>query len=316
MTAGDADNLRAPLAPFGGATPPAPAWFDAVLAQAPERRLVEVDGARIESLSWGERGKPGLLFMHGNGANADWWSFIAPFFAAGYRVAALSWSGMGDSDHRERYSLDLFVAEAFGVAEAEGLFDATVKPIFVAHSFGGFPLMACASRHGDRLGAAVMVDTPVRSREEEAERRRSRPDGPARPHRLYPTLEEALRRFRFAPEQPCDNLFIADLIARRSLRETEGGWVWKFDPFPWSEFTIGDTRSLLSGVACPFALIWGDRSMLMPAELTERMLALLPAGSPAIAIPDAAHHVMVDQPLAFVSALRALFAAWPDASSR
>ena len=314
MTAGDPENLRAPLAHLGGGKPPAPVWFDAALAQAPERRLVEVEGARIESLSWGERGKPGLLFMHGNGAHADWWSFIAPFFAADFRVAAFSWSGMGGSDHRERYSLDLFVAEAFAVAEAEGLFDAAVKPIFVAHSFGGFPLMACASRHGDRLGGAVMIDTPVRSRAEEAERRRGRPDGPARPHRLYPTLAEALRRFRFAPEQPCDNLFIADLIARRSLRETEGGWVWKFDPFLWSEFAIGDTPSLLASVACPFALVWGDRSMLMPPELTERMVATLPAGSPAVAIPDAAHHVMVDQPLAFVSALRGLLAGWPSAT--
>src|SRR3712207_9584205 len=64
-------------------------------------------------------GKPGLLFLHGNGAHADWWSFIAPFFADTHRVAALSWSGMGGSDHRERYSIDGFVAEAFGVAEAE-----------------------------------------------------------------------------------------------------------------------------------------------------------------------------------------------------
>ena len=47
----------------------------------PERSFVEVDGAGIELLTWGDQGKPGILFLHGNGAHADWWSFIAPFFA-------------------------------------------------------------------------------------------------------------------------------------------------------------------------------------------------------------------------------------------
>ena len=310
MSEADADNLRAPLAHLGGAKPPAPAWFDSALAAAPARNFVEVEGARIESLSWGTRGKPGLLFLHGNGAHADWWSFIAPFFAADYRVAALSWSGMGASDHRANYSLELFIAEAFSVAEAEGLFDGAEKPLFVAHSFGGFPLMGCAACHGEQLRGAVMVDTPVRSPEQEA-KRRARPSGPSRPHRIYPTIEEALARFRFAPEQPCENLFIADHIARTSLQPVEGGWTWKFDPFLWSEFDLGDTRTLLADVDAPFALIWGDRSMLMPADLTGDMMRAMPAGSPAIVIPDAAHHVMIDQPLAFVAALRALFAVWP-----
>jgi pimeloyl-ACP methyl ester carboxylesterase len=219
---------------------------------------------------------------------------------------------MGGSDHRPRYSLDGFVAEAFGVAEAEGLFDADVKPVFVAHSFGGFPLMGCAERFGERLRAAVMVDTPVRTPEQEAEHRgKRRIDEPSRPHRIYATLDAALARFRFAPEQSCDTLYIADFIARTSLREVEGGWTWKFDPFLWSEFRIGETGPMLSNVRCPFALVWGDRSRLMPRETTDHMRRIAPAGSPAVVVPDAAHHVMVDQPLAFVAALRGLLAAWP-----
>lgn len=313
MALDDNQNLRAPLAHLHGATPPAPAWFGAAVARAPERRFIEVEGARIESLSWGERGRPGLLFLHGNGAHADWWSFIAPFFADTHRVAALSWSGMGGSDHRQRYSLDLFIAEAFAVAEAEWLFDAPEKPVFVAHSFGGFPLVGSAVRHGERLRAAVMVDTPVRSPEQEAERRgKRRMDEPARPHRVYPTLEAALARFRFAPEQPCETLYIADFIARRSLQEVEGGWTWKFDPFLWSEFTLDETGPQLSAARCPFALMWGDRSILMPPEVIDYMRSVAPPGTPEIVIPDAAHHVMIDQPLAFVAALRGLLAGWPN----
>src|SRR6187431_2773691 len=126
-----ADDKRHLLAQFRGAKPPAPQWFDEAIAHTPERTFVDVRGAAIETLAWGERGKPGLLFLHGNGASADWWSFIAPFFAATHRVAAFSLSGMGGSGWRDRYSYDLYIDEAFAVADATGLFAAPAKPIVI-----------------------------------------------------------------------------------------------------------------------------------------------------------------------------------------
>ena len=74
-------EVASPLAPFEGREPESPAWFKRAIAKAPERRLVPVQGANIELLTWGEVGKPGLILVHGNSAHADWWSFIAPFFA-------------------------------------------------------------------------------------------------------------------------------------------------------------------------------------------------------------------------------------------
>lgn len=304
-------DIPAPLVEFAGAVPPAPAWFTAALADAPERSTIEVDGADLEVLTWGERGKPGLLLLHGNGAHADWWSFIAPFFIADYRIAAFSWSGMGGSGHRPSYSVDAFVAEIFAVAEAAGLFDAG-PPKVVAHSFGGFPMMAAVHTQGERFAAAVIIDTPFRAPGEPGGRP---PNATNRPHRVYPTLAAALARFRFAPVQGCPNPFIADYIARKSLVEVDardgGGWTWRFDPFLWHRFEVGDAPALLADPRCPVALIWGERSLLMPPERIAAMRALLPPGSPAIAIPDAEHHVMIDQPLAFISALRGLFAGWP-----
>ena len=40
-------------------------------------------------------------------------------------------------------------------------------------------------------------------------------------------------------------------------------------------------------------------------------MSLIAPGSPYVEIPEAEHHVMIDQPIAFVAALRALLAAWP-----
>jgi len=95
-----------PLAAYGGEKPPAPAWFERALAVRPETGFTTVKGARIHYLRWGDRSKPGLLLCHGNGAHAHWWDFIAPYFAEEWHVVAMTFSGMGESDWRERYDMD------------------------------------------------------------------------------------------------------------------------------------------------------------------------------------------------------------------
>ncbi|MFZ5668826.1 MAG: alpha/beta fold hydrolase [Pseudomonadota bacterium] len=299
-------EIAAPLARFNGEKPPAPDWFDKALARAPERSTFAFEGADIELLTWGQIGNPGLLFLHGNGASADWWSFIAPFFADDWRVAAFSWSGMGRSDWRATYTADGFARESFAAAEAAGLGVAGL-PTFVAHSFGGFPTMLAASRYGERLRAAVLVDSVVRPPEREWR-------GPPRrvnANKVYPTLEAILARFRLAPPQGCENLYIADWIARNAVKAAEGGFTWRFDPFMWTSFMMEDRGPLLQGATCPIAMMWGDRSALVDPEILDYMRGLLPPGSPQLAIPDADHHVMIDQPLAFVAALRGLLSGWP-----
>lgn len=304
-----ADDRPAPvslLGPFQGQKPPAPAWFEAAIAAAPERSLIPVEGARIELLTWGEVGKPGLLFLHGNGAHADWWSFIAPFFAKDWRCAAISWSGMGGSDWRPAYSAQLFAAEISAAVEAARLEAGGVKPILVGHSFGGFPTLYYGVEHADRLRGVVMVDSSIQPPEKRWRGPPSRPDA----NRVYPTLEAALARFRLAPPQACENLYIADHIARGSLKQVEGGWTWKFDPAIWQRFSMPDLGLLLPRIACPAALMWGERSNLMTAETVDYMVREMPDSVLRAIVPDADHHVMVDQPLAFVAGLRGLLAGW------
>jgi pimeloyl-ACP methyl ester carboxylesterase len=203
-----------PLAPYAGEVPPAPAWFSGAVGVRPERSVVQVEGARIELLAWGTRGRPGLLLLHGNGANADWWSWIAPFFAETHRVAAISWSGMGGSDWRADYTAELFAREAFAGAEAAGLFEAATKPVFVGHSFGGFPMLVAAATGGERLAGVVSVDSPVRR--PEAQWRG--PPQRHRPNNVYPTLRRRSPASASRPPQDCETPYIADHIARASLK--------------------------------------------------------------------------------------------------
>ncbi|HEX6859519.1 MAG TPA: alpha/beta hydrolase [Caulobacteraceae bacterium] len=301
-------QAQAPLAPFHGEVPPAPNWFTDAVAIQPERSTFQAKGADIELLTWGEVGKPGLIFLHGNGAHADWWSFIAPFFARDYRCAAISWSGMGGSAWRERYTAELFAQEVFGAIEAAQLEADGQKPLVVAHSFGGFPAMYVAGRYADRIRGAVLVDSSVHPPSKEWKG----PPPRTQPNKVYATLIEALARFRLAPPQGCENLYIADFIARRSLKQVEGGWTWKFDPFLWPHFERPDFARMLPDIKAPVAMVWGERSGLMSPETVDYMLSLMPGDMPRVVIPDADHHVMIDQPLAFVAALRGLLAVWPS----
>lgn len=304
--------LTAPLAALAGAVPAAPAWFTDALADAPERRTVTVDGCAIETLVWGACGLPGLLLLHGNRAHADWWSFIAPFFAHTHRVVAMSWSGMGGSGWRERYTLDGLADEIDAVADATGLFEGPVPPQVVAHSFGAFVALRHAARRGERLGGTVIVDMPMKPRDE----------GPGdrldalRDNAVYPDTAAALARFRFAPLQPCEHLFIADHLARGSLKPVDGGGVtWRFDPYFWRTMRLGHPPSDMLASRCPLAVMWGGNSLLVDRTQVARIRTKYPADMPWVEIPAAGHHVMVDQPLAFVAGLRALLAAWPGVVS-
>ncbi|HLK24077.1 MAG TPA: alpha/beta hydrolase [Caulobacteraceae bacterium] len=305
-----------PLAIFDGEAPEAPDWFKWAIAQEPERSFVTVDGARIELLAWGQRGKPGLMFVHGNSAHADWWSFIAPYLAQDYRVAAVSLSGMGASDWREAYSFEVFAKELFAGAEAAGLYDAPVKPVFIGHSFGGSQVFYAARRYPERMRGAILADTGFGGPPPAAEGFRQ-PQRRTTPNRVYPTLAAALARFRFMPPQGCKNLFIADFIARRSLKRApmpDGsgeGWTWRFDPQLWHKLD----RTAMEAMAMeesptPLVQIMGAESKIMQRRQQVDPNALL-RDLDGIVIPDSEHHIMVDQPLALVAAIRALLLNWP-----
>jgi len=247
----------APLAAFRGQKPPAPAWFERVVAIEPERTFVAIDGAEVETLAWGERGKPGLIFLHGGAAHGDWWSFIAPFFAGERRVVAPSFSGMGRSDWREAYDFRQFVREAREAGRAAGAFEAG-PPVVVGHSFGGRIATGLAHDFGDELAAVVMVDPPFFAPQNQ--RNPSPPRANSREHSVRPSLEAVIARFRLAPPQACDNLFILDFIARRSVRtavdaEGNAGWSLSFDPHFWEKFGRLDPIALVKGARSPLAVI-------------------------------------------------------------
>jgi pimeloyl-ACP methyl ester carboxylesterase len=288
-----------------------PGWFKRALEIPFEDRRVDVAGAAIHYLYWSaEDGdaadRPGLVFVHGNGAHAHWWTFIAPFFLGDYRVAAIDLSGAGDSAHRAQYSPEQFAEEVITVAADAGF---GAETIVVGHSFGGFVTLKTGLLYNDRLTGIVLVDSAVRPPDFQWERdpRRS----PIKPKRVYETFEEALGRFRLMPPQDCSNGFVLDYIGRHSLKETEGGWTWKFDDGLFRKFEFGSNmHEDLARLRCRVGVIYGQDSYLFSQDIADYMFKVLDESVPFVAIPEAQHHLFLDQPLAFVSALRTLLAEW------
>ena len=318
-------EVRAPLAPFNGEAPPAPAWFKWAITQEPERSFVTSHGGKIEALTWGEIGKPGLLLAHGNSAHAEWWSFIAPYLAKDYRVTSMSLAGMGNSDWREVYRFQDFADDAEAVARATGLYEGGRKPIYIGHSFGGGQVFFTAARYPEHMHAAILVDTgfggpPPEVLEERKKRQELLANNPSpdRPTRVYPTLAKALERFRLMPPQPAENYYILDYIARRSLKTapmpdgTGDGFAWKFDPNMWEKMdrTEGNFGGDMPELQVPAIHLYGDKSRIIGRKASGEP-TFLGGNIPDVEIPDSHHHVMIDQPLALVAALRTLLATWP-----
>jgi pimeloyl-ACP methyl ester carboxylesterase len=287
-----------------------PHWFSAALATPGQHHAIDVLGTPIHYVAWGDRKKPGLVLVHGGAAHAGWWSFIAPLLSNQYYVVAPDLSGHGDSGQREHYPRRVFADEIIEVAAACNFVG---PPVIVGHSMGGLVTILAASLYGDRLAGAVLVDAPVRKPDPESQERAR---GGVRDLKVYPDLDTAMARFRLLPDQPCENDYILEHLARTSLRRKDEGFTWKFDPRVFADFSMEAMHTYLGSTRCRVALFRGEHSIVVPPETGEYMYEVLERNAPLVEIPEAHHHLFLDQPLAFVAALRALLADWEHSTPR
>ena len=276
-----------------------PDWFWNAVETTAQEATVEVDECDVCYRRWGETGQAPMLLVHGMNAHSRWWDFIAPLLADDYQVVAMDLTGMGDSDYRYAYDAETYAEEIAAVCDAAGLGE---DVLLVGHSFGGAMAVKAVNRFPSRFGALVLVDSGMRDPDEPEPDRPLMGGGRAK---VYPDRETAEARFRLFPPQPCDNDYIMRYIAKQSLLRVEGGWAWKFDEelpltLKGGERLPDDYRSL----SIPVGVIHGALSELCTESTLRYTLGLIPAEVPVAAIADARHHVFLDQPLAFVDALR------------
>ena len=286
-----------------------PKWFIDALAQKPDIKTVKIKGSKISYNCWGEKNKPGLIFVHGGMAHADWWNFITPYFLKTHRVIAMNLGGMGDSEWRKEYSTETWGLEIEGVCKKEKL----KKPIIIGHSLGGMCGVYAASIMKKNLYGLVIVDTAILPPSDKPPKF----DFKIRANKIYKSLKEIKSRFRLVPGQIDALGYIMDYIAEKSIKKNKGGWTWKFDPnymkiFNSESFLERQAiyRNKLKGLKCRVAILRGEKSVIFPGSSAKYMHELMDKKSPIINVPEAHHHIMVDQPMALISALRSLIIDW------
>jgi pimeloyl-ACP methyl ester carboxylesterase len=292
-----------------------PDWFAAAVATEPAVDEIVVAGVPMRYRAWADvstgdvsaddapeavDSKAPVILLHGGGAHARWWDHIAPLLTHSRRVVAADLTGHGDSGRRDVYSLDLWADEVIALASERF----TVPPVVIGHSMGGFVALQAASRPDNGFAGVITVDSPVRTRLPEDEAAAThKAFGPLK---LYGTREELLARFRPIPQQPMLP-YIAKYVADNSIRHIDGGWTWKFDPRIFNRTRLSLTS--LGSIDIRLAMLRAERGMIS-AEMQAAIDQALNRPATVIEVPEAGHAIMLDQPLALVTALRTMLAVW------
>ncbi len=277
-------------------------WFNESLLSTPTENFVEVEGAKIHYLTWGDTKNPGLFFIHGFSANAHWWDFIAPAFTEDYCVVALDLSGSGDSDHREIYSQEMYANEIKAVCDDMGWESAD----FIAHSMGGSISLNATSIYPEIFKSLYLLDSivilpPDKVRNYSSNRSMIRADF------IYEDEASAIESFRLIPPQPCRNEFLLNHIAINSYKQTEEGWLLKSDGKMMKTYQSKDLTETLMAIQCPIYIVYGLMSQIFTQEILDYTVYVgnIPPER-VIGVPGTMHHLFVDDPLSVIEELKKL----------
>jgi pimeloyl-ACP methyl ester carboxylesterase len=220
-----------------------------------------------------------------------------PSFPDRYHVLSLDQRGHGESDWAPvpAYATEDFAGDLLGVMDAMGW----ARMTLIGHSMGGHNAMGFSAWHPERVERLVVVDSrpsiPA-DRLQNMHRRGHR--GPMR----HETLESALNSFRLLPRETIADPELLAHLARQGIAEREGRFVYRFDPACNGQRQPTDGWALLGRITAPTLLVRGEHSPILPREMAADMLARLPRAR-LVEIPGAYHHLVLDAPGAFATAL-------------
>jgi len=260
----------------------------------------------VEEAGAGERA---LVLVHGfTGSRDDFREQLPPLAALG-RTLALDQRGHGGSTNsgkHELYTVANLVDDLAAAFDALGLERADL----LGHSLGGAVALRFALAHPDRLASLVLLDTsaqPIRMRFSESTRasiasfarehgmgalaKRTREMVVANPAAVPPSARRAQERMG------------EEVFWQRILRKHEA-----MDPVAWDALSaemgrLESSLDRLGEIRCPTTILVGaeDTPFLAPSDEMEKRIA----GARRVTIPDAAHSPQLENPAAWLEALRA-----------
>jgi 2-hydroxymuconate-semialdehyde hydrolase len=262
-----------------------------------ERRL-ELAGVSTAVLEGGD-GPPMVLLHGGIETGGVYWAPVIASLAESYRLVIPDVPGLGESEPAG--PLDAAVFAEWFTALLRVTCDE--KPMLVAHSLDGSLAAGFATRHLGLLRGLVLYGAPG-----------------VGPYRVPLGLLVTAIRFNLRPSER-NNARFADWAfldpARTRRRDPE--WYDAFMAYGLSRGTVPHVKRTmrqlvkagskpisdaeLEGIDVPVALIWGRRDRMAPLRIAE--LATARFGWPLHVVDDVGHVPHIEQPEAFLDALRA-----------
>ncbi|MEI2298475.1 alpha/beta fold hydrolase [Ensifer sp. MJa1] len=301
------------LAVFSGLS----TWRESVAAgrEGQAGSYVQVEGRDMHYMSWGLRGGPVVILVHGTVSWSKTWEPVAQMLAdRGYRVLAPDFPPFGYSERPADgdYSRAALARRIIGFADAVG----AERFVLAGHSFAGGGTVEAAFAHPGRIAGLVLLDAALRL---------SAPD-PQPPLGLLmetPVLGHAITAATFTNPLTTgyglrsfvhDPAIVApDLLAvYKAPFEVEGATAATRQWYLTGLF--GDERQSPSAdrdeyrrFARPVLLIWGRQDTVTPLVQGEELAALLPQAE--LAVLDNVNHIPQIETPAATAELIAGFAA-------
>lgn len=239
---------------------------------------------------------PPLLLLHGFGGDGLWtWRSQIEALAAHHTLFIPDLLWFGGSDAPGPYTLDRQTDAVIALLDHEGI----ARTDVVGISYGGFVTLSLGVRAPERVGRAVLVDSPGAAfSAEDYQGLLNRfgatsaadvfvPTGPegvrtlldlamVKPPRVPKPILRDLYRQTFSQHQPEQRALLDDLLGRRDSTP-----VWK--------------------PTGPVLLVWGAEDGVFPVSVAHRLAETLAA--PLVVIPDTAHAPNLEAPAAFNAAI-------------
>ena len=224
-------------------------------------------GLRLAAVEWGEPGGKPVIALHGWLDNAASFDLLAPLIS-GHRVIAIDAAGHGLSASRSpdaAYNIWQDVADIVGIADRLGC----EAFALIGHSRGAAVATLTAGSFPHRVthlvlleGGVPMIADPAQAPEMLA---RSIVDTEKLRHRsgrVFATREQAIEeRCRGFTSVTKD---AAEVLARRALREVEGGFQWHVDQRLKAPSQLRLSReqaqSFIAAVTAPVLAFFAERS--------------------------------------------------------
>ncbi len=265
---------------------------------ASEHRVETINGLRLHFLRSGAWDGAPVCFLHGGAAHAHWFDRVmGGVQSSGFQAISLDQRGHGESQWATppAYATEDFASDLRALMDRLGWHRMTL----VGHSMGGHNAMAFAAWHPERTAALVIVDSRPYLPPDRVHRMRERG---RRPPRVHASEEAAVAAFRLLPRDTVADPALLAHMARMGLVRIDGGFRFRFDPACYADRQPVDCWPLLPRVAAPTLIVRGEYSPVLPLDLAAKMRQTIPDAE-LVEIPGAYHHLTLDAPEAFSSAL-------------